>query len=462
MLDDPYLYDVNGSAVRPVVVDVVVSSLVWGSLFLLIWVLCYSDRLSKNGGSSGRVFRTSGWRLLQVRDKDTVNDLSIFTTNEKYDDIKDGHNVSSGNSNTKLLIDGCNGPIRFSQKMLKHRNTVSEALSLLHTSSLSQQQQQQQQQQQHPKNVSGITGQRTDEVRLAMIPSLHHLIVGRRTSGTTSLPLLHSVSIIFDGVSQSKRRQQSIHSPPQDDKTKEQWYKVTSKISVVITDMYDEADNVIVNMVTTMTSSLPSSSSSSSKGHDSRNTQQKEWDGRTIVDWDMIIESMRGNHPPDGTTSIVYMIHRTHRGPGKSRRMLQSVGLLREDSVACLFGWTPALQKDACRIARNLQKLPTDLFHPIQRRVLCSHCQTSPGPVAVAEPSIPPTPTKTMTMGQPNHLLPVVVTDDVFLRQRVVKDASGCVMSFDQLWILLKEQEDHLDCLTTKSVERKEQRRRFW
>lgn len=413
MIDNPTLDEVN-----PSVVAAVLSSLVWSSVFTLVWLLYRS--FSKNGGCLLR----PGWGV-QVKDNDEVN-LSVFTTS-----CCGGFSRSCEHSYVQLIIDGCNGPIRFSQKMLKDQNTVYQALTLLHVSSSSTSSLPQQRQN---ETING----RRDTERLEMIPLLHHLVQQYETVIGLCTSPFHSVSIIFDGVSQSKRIQQSVNSP-QDSRTKGRNYQITPKINVEITDIYDEADNVIADRVAAM--AVVASSSSSQDGY---TLQQKNC---PIVDWDTVIECLSGKHLWDATTTtIAYIIHRTGRGPGKSRRILQSVGLLREDSVACLFGWTPALQKDAYRVARNLQKLPTDLFHPIQRRVLCRE-----NPAAA---------TTTTTTGRPSHLVPVVVTDDVFLRQRVVNDASGCVMSFDQLWILLKEQQDRRDCVD-KSAERR-QRGRYW
>jgi hypothetical protein len=387
----------NPAEVDPSVVEVV-SSLAWSLVFILVWVAY----IFFSNGTNCSVLRRG--RKVEVGENGGVVGLPNLTTAE--DD--GGHPPSSAPSNHVLLIiDGCNGPIRFNEKLLQNRNTTSEALSLLQTSSSPHQ------------APSGVIGKRHVEVRLEMLPLLHHLV---QQSGGLSTPL-HSVSIVFDGVSQSKRMQHSSKSQ-QDDSTRERSYQVTSEIKVEITDIYDEADNVIVNRVAAMVGF---------QGHVQQNECPK-------VDWDLVVESMGGKHPEQGS---MYVIHRTSRGPGKSRRVLQSVGLLREDSVACLFGWTPALQGDARRTALRLQKLPDDLFHPIQRRGSCEK------------------PTTTISATGHPALVPVVVTDDVFLRERVVKDASGCTMSFDQLWILLKEQHDLLFDGTKKPGYRVATRK-FW
>jgi hypothetical protein len=272
------------------------------------------------------------------------------------------------------------------------------------------------------KNSGGIVKRGGEGERLNMIPLLHRLI--HETRQNNNDVLLHSVNIVFDGVSQSKRSNISGTEPKQPISTKERTYQVTAEINVDITDIYEEADNVMVRRATAMASSL------------SQHHAAMPHDGGAPNTLDQVADSFDGSRH-------AFVIHRRMCGPGKSRRALQSLGLLREDSVACLFGWTPALQEDARRTEQSLRKLPAELFHPIKGIQLCGRgCDLT-------------------TKNRP-PLVPVLVTDDVFLRQRVINDASGFVMSFDQLWLLLKEQQDLLGAAHTATHRHEGKQWRFW
>ena len=105
----------------------------------------------------------------------------------------------------------------------------------------------------------------------------------------------------------------------------------------------------------------------------------------------------------------VYTVTRNDQGSGKSRGLLKPLCLLRPSSVFCLFGssFMPPLHEKS---KFNLKQLSTTsakkLVDKVEMRALNAHNES------------------------------IVVTDDIFLRQRIV-DAGGFVMTFEQLWVLL-------------------------
>lgn len=106
----------------------------------------------------------------------------------------------------------------------------------------------------------------------------------------------------------------------------------------------------------------------------------------------------------------VYTIVRNEDGGGKSRCLLKPLCLLRRSSVSCLFGssFSSSLHKQSIKSLEQLSSSARRLFGENKVRALKKSFET------------------------------IVVTDDIFLRQRIV-DAGGIVMTFEQFWILLKK-----------------------
>ncbi|KAL3904923.1 MAG: hypothetical protein SGILL_009884 [Bacillariaceae sp.] len=119
-------------------------------------------------------------------------------------------------------------------------------------------------------------------------------------------------------------------------------------------------------------------------------------------------------------------------GPGKARTILQPSGLLRPESVLCLFSQgfhTAALEHNA---SDTLTKV---VGHP---RVGSNLIQSKEEQVLTYRDS-PVSDDDKISLGRP-----VVATDDIFLRQRIVEQG-GLVMTFHQLWVLLTEIQAEID-----------------
>jgi len=237
-------------------------------------------------------------------------------------------------------------------------------------------------------------------------------------------------SIIFDGVARFSRSNPSTTSlvkcnnEKNDAKSRcerNKVYRISDRILIEITGVYDEADNVLVDRCL-----------SSTKDNDSR------------ISSSMITTSSLSRPSGPCVFYEVVIVERTGIGPGKNRSIFQPLHLLRPYSVLCLFttGFPPKLQHQSNQI---LQKLQTTTQ---QHNFKWTNQQPRKPPRKPSSPffelrtvRIESGTNKTTTRNDDEANLvtqaTIVVTDDIYLRQRVVYDAKSFVMTFDQLWTLL-------------------------
>ncbi len=389
----------------------------------------------------------------------------------------------------QLIIDGCNGPIRFREENLRRTsaratsqdditcnnndtdNENETILSLLRPESIAEAAQRKsgcksskskkgtkcrRKKKHKPKNNSVLE----NSTRLDMIPLLQKLLISSNRNDkreTYGEKLFDSIAVIFDGVSITKRPLVQKANAPEEERMEEEitrgrFWRVTSDdssqnatevvpaggtgicndmeyqngwITIEITGLYDEADNVIVNRI---------------QDHHSR-----------------VIES---NASPNGTTDAtkeylarIQVLRRTERGAGKNRRLFQPLGLLRSESVACVFEFaapfnTSSDESSQCQKGdtseNNLREDQQPRTHstPFYRLALDGH-QTlqslrrqNPGNVFLIPDDSIEIPYDAGSNDGCPVILPIVVTDDIFLRQRIVHEG-GYVMTFHQLWLLL-------------------------
>jgi hypothetical protein len=239
----------------------------------------------------------------------------------------------------QLIIDGCNGPIRLADRLVNDKKHSWKCVSMLRV----------------------INGENKGD-RMDIVPKLDNLLV-RDSFGT--------VRILFDGVG---KKSLSIEGSK---------WMISPRISIEVTSIKDEADNVIVEEVSKL---------QPTKAH-------------LIAETNLSALLLHGD---EFTQETVYRVRRTSEGPGRSRGVLQPLGLMRPDSVYCMFGFPPSLSSKAIADAKRLR--------PMERLMKIEHVRVVDG----------------------GHMT-VVVTDDIFLRERVV-EAGGFPMTFEQFWDLLTAQ----------------------
>jgi len=249
----------------------------------------------------------------------------------------------------QLIIDGCNGPIKLADRLLDSSSISSSSNESHLAVSL----------------LRVVNGENKGD-RINVVPKLDQLL---------AQDVFGSVTIYFDGLGK-KDRADSI-------------WTVSPRLVVKVTKAVDEADDVIVEEVMER----------------SRSTSRAT---NTNVSEEACLSDVLREE--EASTDTVFTITRNAEGPGKSRRLLKPLGLLRRESVFCMFAISPILKSSAVRLAKCL--LPMERLIKVEKLVL--------GVEAT-----------------------LVVTDDVFLRQRVV-DAGGFVMTFEQLWDLLSERASNL------------------
>jgi hypothetical protein len=344
-----------------------------------------------------------------------------------------------------FLIDGCNGPIRFSEQDLasKTKEVRDAAISILNCHNFKEKTRR------DSKSNRGSTrkkGHGTSSVAwdaaassaFKLYERLDILPLAECILQSTDSPF-ETMTIIFDGVSQTKRptpTQQLSKSgtenaqPRNPHESLGKNFQLSEHIQIQITGLYDETDNVIVERVKNWQQCMK---------RDLRNgapsTKDEDLDGtlsnlfaKSLVTAAPTQEQLTNEGNPldqcSGTPELlslqVTVIRRSDQGPGKARSILQPLGLLRPDSPLCLFkaGFgSQALQKDAENTLFQLlrHKIGRDSLRPFKELELSTD-------FIEKVPFVPV----------------VVVTDDIFLRQRVVS-CHGFVMSFHQFWILLAE-----------------------
>jgi hypothetical protein len=314
-----------------------------------------------------------------------------------------------------VMVDGCNGPIRFSDRHLEHadtenwRNVVSMTHDQVGGNSKNRKQQN------GPKGYSNA-GKHNAKDSLDVIPLFQQL------SASDDSPF-DTFSIIFDGVSRKGRHSKA----PEEESFKRKEWKIDDHITIEITGLYDETDNIIVERVEkwdqqneskhetgdveTLSRMLEKTSLSLTIEKDKRETEPLD---------------QNGGDKHDGVACTVIVVKRSNMGPGKARTILQPLGLFRAESVSCLFiqGFASAALElhanDTLQKKLNHPRVGQNLIQSRQERVLVfSNDQEN-------------------SDSQEKPSYPLVVTDDVYLRQRIANHG-GFVMTFQQLWILLME-----------------------
>lgn len=230
-------------------------------------------------------------------------------------------------------------------------------------------------------------------------------------------------------------------------------WRLSPNIDLKVTNIEDEADDVIVEQVKAILNE--NMGDTSFHAISDSNTQANRKQSQSIVsllnlqdiiqseDSESFIDQYRRNHNNsdlndfpisdrrDCTNSTIissYTITRNLEGPGKSRKRLKNLRLLREKSVLCLFpsGFGNSLQANAICTTKNL--LPAEkLIDCIEKRLLDVDL------VLDEDMCICTNRHEGMSVKSA-----VVVTDDILLRQRVV-ELGGHAMLFEQFWDLLSD-----------------------
>ncbi len=244
--------------------------------------------------------------------------------------------ISSGK--ILLIIDGCNGPIRLDRDLFLDSRSMSQSISLLQV-------------------VNG-------ENRFSRIHLLQALDKFMRSKPGWQ------AQIYFDGLGVDKYHKWGM--------TGREW-NWTDLVGVKVTPIREEADNLIV--------------------HDVQNRRSKNGIKEQELTLPAFFDTFRAHHRPVNDDQAL-VFQRDINGPGRSRQVLKRFGLMRPESVFCLFSILNSLPRDI----KSLQSIRHHLSNKVVQQSMMS--QT------------------------------VVATDDIFLRQRIV-EASGLVMTFEQLWELL-------------------------
>ena len=291
--------------------------------------------------------------------------------------------------------------------------------------------------------------------RLDMIPLLQKVLVSDDNHTQKSeLDVFDSIVVIFDGVSITKRPplqvckkgdNSSIEKETMDeDITMGRCWKVSQSnstttvvqasdpnslsgvgyqsgsLAIQITGLYDEADNVIVEHI--------------------QECRSQKLD-REIPE--IPIDSSNSFSESKSNATRIQVMRRTERGAGKNRRLFQPLGLLRPESIACVFDF--ARRNDALVEQNNSDVLEHDKpkLHSSFPKLSIEGDQTlrsvrrqNPGNVFVVLDEPVEIPVDADNKADHTIVLPIVVTDDIFLRQRIVHE-EGFVMTFHQLWLLL-------------------------
>jgi hypothetical protein len=296
--------------------------------------------------------------------------------------VKTAHPTEAPRENGNLLIiDGCNGPIRFNKL-----SSTRESPHILEDYQIS--------------FLRVVNGVNRDE-RMELLPKIEQAL--RR------LTCFNRAVIYFDGLGMK-----SIENVQRD---------ITPWIKLEVTDRNQEVDDAIVDLVVKR---------NSGKGDDNNrealiNVFNSLDDAGSLDDAILHLRKTPNATSLTSTSTIasenesmklpmhscqdynVYTVTRNDQGSGKSRGLLKPLCLLRPSSVFCLFGssFMPPLHEKS---KFNLKQLSTTsakkLVDKVEMRALNAHNES------------------------------IVVTDDIFLRQRIV-DAGGFVMTFEQLWVLL-------------------------
>jgi hypothetical protein len=185
---------------------------------------------------------------------------------------------------------------------------------------------------------------------------------------------LDTVKIFFDGRGMKEIQNRSWQNFDYSNKK--------NTVQVIITHQNDEADDVIVRLVQQRIKHPPQIHSS-------------------------LLDDVKSHSKVCHDDACILTLLRNEEGSGKSRRLLKPYCLVRPGSIYSLPFMTPEVRRQSLHDLHKLLHNNSKLFQNyVQRRILNKNNET------------------------------IVVTDDVYLRQRVLV-AGGVVLTFEQLWSLL-------------------------
>jgi hypothetical protein len=255
-----------------------------------------------------------------------------------------------------LIVDGCNGPIRFDRDLFlsshnnNNKSAWSQSISLLH-----------------------VVNDENRGDRIHLVQALDRFVAVQER-------WLGRAEVYFDGLGVDKQSKFELAGREWD---------LTDLVGLKVTPVREEADNVIVELVQQRRSNI----SEPLPNQDTLDLQDC---------CDRISHSSN-----DVKDEEAFVFLRNSNGSGRSRQLVKRFGMMRPDSVFCLFGFAESCHtardaKSMSAIRHLLSKLDRHSFDDIQSQ----------------------------------RRETIVATDDVFLRQRIV-EAGGLVMTFEQLWELL-------------------------
>mmetsp|Transcript_4596 Transcript_4596/g.6783 ORF Transcript_4596/g.6783 Transcript_4596/m.6783 type:complete len:399 (-) Transcript_4596:24-1220(-) len=345
---------------------------------------------------------------------------------------------SSSIPRTQLIIDGCNGPIRLLEQYLPdHENSATTSFKSS--------------QQHRAISLLRVVDGENKGDRMDVIPKLDQIL-----SAQNVFNMGEKAIIYFDGLGNKEKANRV--------------WDVSPHVTIKITKIVDEADNVIVEDVKDAmqnsnfadsqherrpSSIIPTYSDCNRDKSDQKESsvapinepKQSYWSSSLSSLAELLQDFSKRERPQEekveeneeaaksccySSPTIIYTITRNTEGPGRSRRILKPLQLLRPESVFCIFGCSveknvsilstqqKSLQSSGVRDAKRLLTMEHKLIKSVEKRCLKRHQPTDEGG----------------TKGSSRRMATVVVTDDVFLRQRIV-NAGGFVMTFEQFWDLL-------------------------
>jgi hypothetical protein len=283
------------------------------------------------------------------------------------------------------------------------------------------------------------TSNKSNNKRIDLLPKLDILL-------EKHLPFLDSAYIYFDGKGLKSSMQDQVW-----------WYNSNSqcncsRIKVQVTNCQDEVDDVIIDLI--------SSCDEERKNHPRQESNdlvgptlldEPNGNGTDVMVLDDFLKDIeqcrmmmsqkedpsclpRGMH--------VYTISRNDQGPGRHRNILKPMCWMRPHSPYCFFQpfplWTSSwsltlsmpLSKDWSFLKDVKMRKMDQLFGRSVKKDSIVMMDPDEGVGMTGKDGMQKI--KKNCVGRKS----IVVTDDVFLRQRVVQ-AGGFVMTFEQLWYLL-------------------------
>lgn len=184
---------------------------------------------------------------------------------------------------------------------------------------------------------------------------------------------LSALKIYFDGRGMKEIQNRSWQDLNNDFK---------NKVEIVITHEKEEVDDVIVKLVKQRMKHHPKTHSTA-------------------------LDDLKSDSNLLDESSCILTLFRNNEGAGKSKNLLKRFCLVRTGSIYSLPFMTPGLKRKSWNDVQTLLENNSKLFQDhVQSRNLTKNDET------------------------------ILVTDDVFLRQRIL-EAGGVVLTFEQLWCLL-------------------------